>query len=179
MDWWETVDWGSAPDWLAAVGTVGTLGAALWQLRRDRQRIAELERREAEREVEHKARQRRALVHGVVVKLGPLEYRDTDAWGRPTGSERYALATVYNQSAAPVHGVSVLDKDLVHVEYGGTVLAGDKYTVAVPESRLLLPTFITASFEDTEGNQWLVNSDGVLLSEHEDAFKELFTAEDP
>lgn len=61
-----TIEWGDAPTWVAAIGTVGTLGAALLQIETERRRRIQQEK--ADRE-EHRREQAR-LISGWV---GPHE----------------------------------------------------------------------------------------------------------
>jgi hypothetical protein len=81
---------GDLPTWLAGVGTVGTLGAALWQIGAERRR--RLEREAQEREERHQAQAR--LIAAVV---RPYDSLDNPPVLRRTGID------LINGSAEPVY----------------------------------------------------------------------------
>lgn len=67
---------GDLPTWLAAVGTVGALGAALWQIGAER-------RRRHEREEQESKEQRVAQAKLIAAVVGPEEERKrTEGFGR-------------------------------------------------------------------------------------------------
>jgi hypothetical protein len=81
---------GDLPTWLAALGTVGALAAALWQIRTERKR--RLEREALEREERHQAQAR--LIAAVV---GPEEpHEEVAILGR-------TAVDLINGSAEPVY----------------------------------------------------------------------------
>lgn len=79
-----TFDFGDVPTWVASVGTVGTLGAAVWGLAKERQaRREDIEDRQASQARLVTSSATAGLLHGVTV-------------------------SVTNHSAAPIHAVRVL-----------------------------------------------------------------------
>lgn len=95
---------GDLPTWLAGGGTIGTLGAALWQIGAERRR--RLDREAQEREERHKAQAR--LIAAVV---GPEEYSSGVAGGDRTGID------LINGSSEPVYRLVVA---IVTIQGGGT-----------------------------------------------------------
>jgi hypothetical protein len=89
---------GDLPTWLAGLGTVGTLGAALWQIGVERKRRHEREAQE--REERHRAQAR--LVAAVIGPEEPAEdqFKDVEILGR-TGVD------LINGSAEPVYRLVV------------------------------------------------------------------------
>jgi hypothetical protein len=85
---------GDLPTWLAGLGTVGTLGAALWQIGAERKRRHEREAQE--REERHRAQAR--LISAVV---GPEE--ESGGWAVP---ERTGIDLI-NGSPEPVYRLVV------------------------------------------------------------------------
>jgi hypothetical protein len=82
------------PTWLAALGTVGALGAALWQIGAERRRRHEREAQE--REERHKARAR-----PIAAVIGPEEYAGAGAGRDQTGID------LINGSPEPVYRLVV------------------------------------------------------------------------
>jgi hypothetical protein len=95
---------GDLPTWLAALGTVGALGAALWQIGAERRRRHEREAQE--RDERHKAQAR--LIAAVI---GPEEYA-----GRAAGRDRTGIDLI-NSSPEPVYGLVVA---IVTIQGAGT-----------------------------------------------------------
>jgi hypothetical protein len=85
---------GDLPTWLAGLGTVGTLGAALWQIGSERKR--RIEREAQEREERHQAQARL-----IAVVIGPEEPSDKAAILGRTGVD------LINGSAEPVYRLVV------------------------------------------------------------------------
>ena len=63
---------GDLPTWLAGLGTVGTLGAALWQIGSER-------KRRIEREVQEREERRQAQARLIAAVIGPEEPSDKAA----------------------------------------------------------------------------------------------------
>ncbi len=80
---------GDVPTWLAGVGTVGTLGAALWQISAERRHRIEQEKREYEE-------RHRAQAKLIAAIIGPEEHGETPALGR-------IAVELINSSAEPVY----------------------------------------------------------------------------
>ncbi len=90
------VNWGDVPTWVAGIGTVGTLGAALWQIRNERnRRLAADEQLRRERHVEQ--------ARMIAAYLGEEE-RERGVDDGVTGRTSFYLA---NNSAEPVYSVLV------------------------------------------------------------------------
>lgn len=168
-DWWGTVDWGTAPDWFAAVGTVGTLAAALWQLKRERDRARAAE-----------ARERRARVLGVVVERGTDGEGDVVAASGAKVRLPMARATIHNGSDAPIHRVFWHSPSGWVAWYGGTVRAGERKE-AEGLLHLFPPHYIGAeiTFRDVDGHGWLLHSGGHLYPEGSPQWRELGDDPDP
>lgn len=168
VNWFGTFDWGSAPDWAAAVGTVGTLVAALVQLKRERDRSREAE-----------ARERRARVLGVVVERKQDGWTDVIAEGQFKGKIEAAKASIHNGSDRPIHRVTWHSPSKHVVGYMGTIRAGETELAGAPLA--LVPPYseVIVTFEDGEGYSWLVNSWGKLYAEDSPEFRDLMEDDDP
>jgi hypothetical protein len=88
------MDWGDAPTWVAAVGTVGALGAALLQIRGERRHRLDAEHRR--RMAEHLEQARLIAAY-----KGEEEHPE----GRPSGSEGRTALYLANNSPEPVYSV--------------------------------------------------------------------------
>lgn len=164
-DWWGTVDWGTAPDWLAAVGTVGTLVAALWQLQRERDRARAAEKRERERA----ERERRSRVLGLAIDVGEgVRFEPTNG---PYGGEhvRCAKITVHNGTAGPLVRPSLYDAHMKQIRSFGAIRAGEADETLVPDGHALFPQ-VWLMFTDAEGGLWLASSAGDLLEAGSEEF---------
>lgn len=105
-------DWGTVPDWLAAIGTISAVGVALGLAHRDAERLDE-ERREAKTERDEAAKERalfreqqaaeaeerkRRLAAKVTLVVKPFH----------EGAERFISWTVHNGGDEPISMVSVV-----------------------------------------------------------------------
>lgn len=91
------MNFGDVPTWVAAVGTVGTLAAALWQISNERtRRLAADEQLRVERHIEQ--------AHLVAAYLGDQEWPDGDPDPPAIGSGRTGLYLA-NNSPEPVYSV--------------------------------------------------------------------------
>jgi hypothetical protein len=141
---WGTTSVGNAAEWAAAVGTVGTLAAAVWVASRD---VAERERRQA------------ALVFYRVERVGEPPADDPR---RTVNTMRF---TIHNGSPEPIYnvGVALIGED-------GVGLAGSKSTAVTfpgeePVTLAYLGSFDaghTMVFTDSSGRGWQRDSDGGL-----------------
>lgn len=91
--------WGDVPTWVAAVGTVGTLAAALWQIRNERNR-----RLIADDQLRHERRLEQARL--VAAYLGEKEIPDVAPDQRTLETGRTAIY-IANNSSEPVYSVVV------------------------------------------------------------------------
>lgn len=92
-----TFNFGDVPTWIAAIGTVGALFAALWQIRTERnRRLAADERLRSERHLEQ--------ARLVAAYVGEEERRDTRPSG-PTTTEGRTAVYLANNSPEPVYSV--------------------------------------------------------------------------
>lgn len=168
INWWGTINWGAAPDWAAAVGTVGTLVAALVQLKCERDRSREAE-----------ARERRARVLGVVVE------RKQDGWANEIGGGQFkgrieaAQASIHNGSDRPIHRVTWHSPSKHVVGYMGTIRAGETELAVAPLALVPPDSAVIVTFEDGEGYTWLVNSWGKLYAEDSPEFRDFMEDDDP
>lgn len=142
------VDWGSAPDWLAAIGTVGALGVALYLLRQEMQ-----ERRRSLKRAD------RAPADQIFAWAQPR----TDAGGWQT--------FVLNKSDEPVYDVVVRLTPLSepplppYEAVWGTVApgdarAGDSFSNR-PNDLFGVPS-VDVEFTDGRGRHWIRRAGGEL-----------------
>jgi hypothetical protein len=142
--WWGTQNWGSVPDWFAAVGTVGALFLGLLILVRERTRT----RREAAD----------SFVTWWVVSTTQSEQLD----GRVV--ERYVLvAHAYNAGSGPVPVAFVYSKpkigDYVHDWFQNTphmkeIAPQEKLQRTIPFSHEPDLKRIFVRFTDSRGQHW-------------------------
>jgi hypothetical protein len=97
MTW--MINWGDVPTWVAAVGTVGTLASALWQIQTERQRrLASEEQLRAERHIEQ--------ARLVAAYLGEEERSEPEP-ETPHDDQGRTSVFLVNNSAEPVYSVVV------------------------------------------------------------------------
>jgi hypothetical protein len=156
------VDLGDLPTWLASVGTVGALGAALWQISAER-------RRRHEREAQEREERHRAQARLIAAVMGPEERSDKAAILGRTGVDlingsaepvyRIVIAIVTAQglepetieswleirnrdplkrSSVPITTASILPSGLHRVWIRGTGWGEQAPDVALPKSRSLI-----------------------------------------
>jgi len=100
---------GDLPAWFAALGTVGTLGAALWQISAERQR-------RHEREAQERQERHRAQARLIAAVYDPEEYAESrNAEGNRTGIE------LINGSPEPVYRLVAI-VNIQGAEHDGTSL---------------------------------------------------------
>jgi hypothetical protein len=94
-----SIGWGDVPTWVAAVGTVGTLASALWQINNERnRRLTADEQLRRERHLEQ--------ARLVAAYLGEKETPDVPPDQRTMKTGRTAIY-ITNNSADPVYSVVV------------------------------------------------------------------------
>lgn len=109
-------DWGTVPDWLAAIGTISAVCLAVWLARRDGTRLEE-ERREAKADREEAAKER-ALFREQ--QAAEAEERKRRLAAKVTlvvklfheGPEKFFKWTVHNGGDEPISMVSVVRRAL-------------------------------------------------------------------
>lgn len=148
---WDAVDWGTVPDWFAAVGTVGAFAATLAILALDRRRS------------------RRAPAEGLVLWT-TRKFQST-----PRGDKRSVTVHAYNTSAGPIPTANVVSK-VDGNDYVNEVLSadGDGFKEIAPGSKTAVEINIVqyvddsslyVFFVDYQGGQWVKRvSDGRLFS---------------
>jgi hypothetical protein len=173
------VNWGDVPTWVAGVGTVGTLAAALWQIRTERhRRLAADEELRFERHLEQ--------ARLVAAYLGEQEEPENPS-GTPGAIEGRTAFYLANNSAEPVYSVIV---GMVFVQGAGprtlermieenrkgrgrrgpvttvSILPGGLYRVWVAGTgwhRILSGRGgVEIAFTDRAGSHWLRRADGRL-----------------
>jgi hypothetical protein len=113
------IQYGDLPTWLASIGTVGALGAALWQIGTERAR--RLQQEERDREQAKRAQARRvACWPGEEGTPGPMD----PWWGPSTPIE------LVNGSEEPVYNLVFA---LVHVQGAGGVRRAEEWKDRVSE----------------------------------------------
>jgi hypothetical protein len=173
------VNWGDFPTWVAAVGTVGTLTAGLWQIGTERnRRIAADERLREERH--------REQARLVAAYMGELE-RPAQAPEGGAGNQGRTAFYLTNSSSEPVYSVVVgmvfvqgagprsLEEmlDLNHRQYNRrgpittvSIVPGGLYRVWILGSdwhRILSGRAgLEIAFTDAAGSDWIRRADGRL-----------------
>ncbi len=92
-----SISWGDLPTWVAAVGTVGTLGAALLQIEVER-------RRRTKQELEDREERHRSQARLIAGWAGPGDQTYEDGW---MGGEGATPIYMVNSSQEPVYNVVV------------------------------------------------------------------------
>lgn len=148
---WAELDWGSVPDWLAAVGTVGAFAATLVILALDRRRA------------------RRAPAAGLVL------WTTRRFQMRGNSEKRWVTVHAYNTSSGPVPVANVVsnisgDDNINEVlsadERGFKEIApGAKVEVDIEVIHYIDDSKLFVLFVDHRGGQWVKRvSDGRLFS---------------
>ena len=166
------VQWGTAADWAAAIGTVLAFGAALWVIYRERvdRKLEELRRREED------SRRRRAQAQSIAVWLeGEL---------MPDGSQENddTIVKIRNVSGSPVdncvahvlHPIGGPNDDPEHPDHArwevhiGTLPPGETISDTVsrdwinPELIVFPGLVAQVAFTDSEGVHWMRQANGTL-----------------
>ncbi len=148
---WNAVDWGTVPDWLAAVGTVGAFAATLVILALDRRRS------------------RRAPAAGLVLWT-TRRFRST-----PHGDTQSVTVHAFNTSAGPIPTANVVSKAAGN-DYVNEVLSADergfkeiapgsKTEVEIDVVHFVDDSALYVFFVDFQGGQWVKRiSDGRLFT---------------
>ncbi|KQQ80987.1 hypothetical protein [Arthrobacter sp. Leaf137] len=116
IDFFTSPDWGTVPDWLAAIGTISAVVVALRLAHRDAERLDE-ERREAKEDRDEAAKER-ALFREQ--QAAEAEERKRRLAARVTlvvepfhdGAEKFIKWTVHNAGDEPISMVSVVRRPL-------------------------------------------------------------------
>lgn len=149
--WWVSLDWGTVPDWFAAVGTVGALVATLVIIAVDRYRV------------------RRAPAHGLVL-WSVRRYSSTSS-----GDKQFVTVHASNVSNGPipvanvfsrVDGSDYIDEILTADDNGFKEIApGGKVEKEIEIVHYIDESNIFVFFVDHRGGKWAKRlSDGRLLS---------------
>lgn len=142
------IDWGSVPDWCAAIFTGLGFGAAVYQLRR-----ARLDQDDARKAAQvHETERREAMARAVGVSI---------SWGDSAEGVTAAKVEVVNSGPFPIHGVVlIIEADEYPMEVViGTLLPGrsveDTYLVDRSEPAFAeLTSGAQVRFTDTYGKHW-------------------------
>jgi hypothetical protein len=107
-------DWGSVPDWLAAVGTIGAVSVALWFGLRDSKRLAD-ERKEAMADRELFRRQQlaeaEARKRSLAAKVTVISTKSQSGFHPSMGEPRQFVDwKVHNGGDEPISMVSVVQR---------------------------------------------------------------------
>lgn len=173
------VNWGDVPTWVAGVGTVGTLAAALWQIRTERTRRLVADR---QLRIERHLEQARLLAAYMGEEEKPEKEPDTlaDDQGRtafylvnnsPEPVYSVVAGMVFVQGAGP-HSLEEM-LDLNHKQYHRrgpvttvSILPGGLYRVWISGTgwhRILSGRAgVEIAFSDAAGAHWLRRSTGRL-----------------
>jgi hypothetical protein len=116
-----SIQYGDLASWLASVGTVGALGAALWQIGTERTRRLQQEEHDRERDKRAQAR-RVACWPGEEGTPGPMD----PWWGKSTPIE------LVNGSDEPVYNLVFA---LVHVQGAGGVRRMEEWKDRMPQGQ--------------------------------------------
>lgn len=171
MNWFGTIDWGTAPDWLAAVGTAGTLAAAVWQQWKEGKRLTKLEEIEAERMAQEAERQRRLMAQKVMVHLDPAQLV-TEYSNGGIQKSRIHKVTVTNGGDAPIHGLTLHEYCGPQLKYYGSLPPNESWTPGVHAERVGQDENVEISFFDVDGREWLLDTLGNLYDEDSPEFQE-------
>jgi len=147
---WGSIQWGTVPDWFAAVGTVGAFAATLVILSLDRRRS------------------RRAPADGLV--LWTTRTFQTTA----RGDKQSITVHAYNTSAGPVPTANVVSKvdgndyvnEVLSADAGGfkEIAPGSKTEVNIDVVHYIDDSNLFVFFVDHHGRQWVKRvSDGRLF----------------
>lgn len=173
------VNWGDVPTWVAGVGTVGTLAAALWQIRSERsRRLASDEQLRTERHLE----QARLVAGYMGEQEEPAERPETlaDDQGRtafylannsPEPVYSVVVGMVFVQGAGPHSLEDMLE--LNHKQYGRrgpvttvSILPGGLYRIWISGTgwhRILSGRAgVEIAFSDAAGAHWIRRATGRL-----------------
>lgn len=186
VNWWGTISWGTAPEWLAAIGTISAVGVALLQTHRegvrhrqqesvDAERIARLEAREEERVAKMETRERRDRLRGVELRVSPPQLRWVSAGGGLGKEVTVRPVVMRNGSAAAIsdvwfYGISD-DEPLRRIR---TLGPGREEAFAVTADVIQDDGYAEMHFYDEEWNQWVVDTDGSL-----NAWEDVYVSSDP
>ncbi|QTP19086.1 hypothetical protein [Micrococcus luteus] len=163
VNWFGTFDWGSAPDWVVAVGTVGTLWAVIWQQRKEANRLSRLEASEADR-------QRRLMAQKVMVHLAPAKLVTVYANGLVQNRPVHKV-TVTNGGDAPIHGLALHEAGGPQIKYYGSLPSAESWTPGVTSEQAGPDENVEISFFDVDGHEWLLDTMGNLYGEESPEFQ--------
>ncbi len=170
--WFSTFSWGTVPDWLAGIGTVGTVIYAVVSTRRERRRHLEAEDKENRRLAKLEDRQDRDFVAPISFQIFDNGTFYPQDWGKespPLPPVQHYRVQIHNPSVAPIY-----DLELVHIatereatdelpEFNRRTLVWNQEVIpADPEP---VDVFLTSEqvghdprlllwFTDTRGNRW-------------------------
>lgn len=148
---WDAVDWGTVPDWFAAVGTVGAFAATLAILAIDRRRS------------------RRAPAEGLVLWT-TRKFRSS-----PHGDKQSVTVHAYNTSAGPIPTANVVSivegndhvNEVLSADENGfkEIAPGSKTEVEIDVMHYIDDSALYVFFVDHQGGQWVKRvSDGRLFT---------------
>jgi hypothetical protein len=147
----DAIAWGSLPEWIAAIGTVGALAVALVLLK------AELDDARLRRGEEVRAQARRVL-----------------AWIEYTGD--HPEVVIRNASDAPIYNVEATATETAgqHFEHGRTSVSRSKVLPPgdTERSEVYEPgqwAWVNVWFTDSAENHWIRSGDGRLTKVDEPA----------
>lgn len=169
------LDWGSIPNWFAAVGTILAVGISIYLARRDGKRL-EVERREA---AEDRAEFRRLQAQEADRRMRQLASQVTLVSERGFDSDdgkEFRSYRVHNNGDEPISLVTITERPIVNGELSPTgqiiktwpiIEGGGERIVRGPnyfdhEFPLVRPMDRALIFRDGLGQRWLRNELGVL-----------------
>lgn len=169
-NWWGTIDWGTAPDWLAATGTISAVVFALWQVRRDANlrraaEVAQKEQAEAEEKIRRRRNAQRLFVDIEAIMKGEPGYEESRNRGRKLArvrttnraDEPFVSIVIYNPNGNRLLRIPHLApyQEMVHFSPRENI---DRYR----------RTHIV--FADSEGTIWSRDPQGKVAKEGEPGF---------
>jgi hypothetical protein len=140
---------GDLPAWVAAVGTVGALIAALVQIKRERDR--RIRQEEKDREERHQEQAR--LVSGWVGTYEPVPWDDPD---NPAPIVRYPMY-LQNSSNEPIYNVLTT---VVTLQAAGTPRTGEEwsaYVESMSEHEVMIPRTTAVILPPGRWRVWVVS----------------------
>ncbi|WDF34991.1 hypothetical protein PTW37_10025 [Arthrobacter agilis] len=164
--WWATINWGSAPEWVGAAGTIGAVFFAVSVARRDGKRLS-VEREEAKRDREA-FRAEQELLEGRRRRNSATRLL-LDSLALSSYGKTQISATIKNTSEDPVYDVNVflrLNPDDPRRTYIFATLPqlepDQKTTCTAFEDLKGQVAEVEVQFSDDTGTRWRRGRNGIV-----------------